>query len=60
MNNTKLISNYINNNELDLKRIIQDFEPYVKTIINNIVSDNLSIEDKEEIIEDVFFVFLEK
>lgn len=56
MNNTNLINDYITNNELDLKRIINDFEPYVKTIIDNLVSNNLNYEDKEEILADTFFV----
>lgn len=56
LNNINLIDNYISNNELDLKRVIKDFEPYVKAIINKIASDNLSYEDKEEVLEDTFFV----
>lgn len=56
MNNTKLIDDYITNNELDLKRIINDFEPYVKSIINKIVGSNLNYEDKEEILADTFFI----
>lgn len=55
MNNN--IKNYLNNdNELDLDKIIVDFSPYVKTIINNMVADNLKKEDKEEILLDTFFI----
>ncbi len=50
------LKDYIQNNELDLDRIVDNFSPYVRTIINNMVSDNLSYEDKEEILSDTFFI----
>ncbi len=53
---TKQITDYIKNNELDLDRIIDDFTPYVKTIINNSASNILSFEDREEIFSDTFFI----
>lgn len=57
MNQTKhLIYEYMQNNELNLDKIMSDFEPYVRKIINNMVSDKLSYEDKEEILSDTFFV----
>lgn len=57
MSQTKhLIYEYQNNDELDLDRIMNDFEPYIRTIINNMVMDNLSYEDKEEILSDAFFI----
>ena len=56
MNASKQIKNYIHNRELDLDKIVDDFSPYIKTIINNMVKNNLSYEDKEEILSDVFFV----
>lgn len=57
MSQTKhLICEYQNNDELDLDRIMNDFEPYIRTIINNMVMDNLSYEDKEEILSDAFFI----
>lgn len=57
MNQTKhLIYEYMQNNELNLDKIMCDFEPYVRTIISNMVSDKLSYEDKEEILSDTFFV----
>lgn len=56
MNNLKEINNYIDKNELDLDRIIDDFTPYVKKIINNMSGENLTYEDKEEILSDTFFV----
>lgn len=56
MNTSKQIKDYIHNKELDLDRIIDDFSPYIRTIIANMVKNNLSYEDKEEIVSDVFFV----
>lgn len=57
MNKAKhLIHEYQKNNELDLDRIMSDFEPYVRTIINNMAMDNLNYEDKEEILSDAFFI----
>lgn len=57
MNKIKQINDYyITKNDLDLHRIIEDFTPYVSTIINNMAYGNLSNEDKEEIQLDVFFV----
>lgn len=56
MDKLKHINNYINSSGLDLDRIVDDYTPYVKTIINNMAKDNLSYEDKEEILSDTFFI----
>lgn len=57
MNKAKhLIYEYQKNDELDLDRIMSDFEPYVRTIINNMAMNNLNYEDKEEILSDAFFI----
>ncbi len=57
MNSSKTIIDYLDKNkELDLNKIIADFSPYIKTIINNMASNILSQEDKEEILLDTFFV----
>ena len=57
MNSSKTIIDYLDKNEeLDLDKIIADFSPYVKTIINNMTSNILSQEDKEEILLDTFYV----
>lgn len=56
MNSTKQINDYILNNELDLDRIVEDFTSYIQTIIYNMVGNNLSNEDKEEILSDTFFI----
>ena len=57
MNSSKTIIDYLDKKEeLDLDKIIADFSPYVKTIINNMTSNILSQEDKEEILLDTFYV----
>lgn len=56
MNSCKEIKYYIKNNELDLERIINEYSSYIAIIINNMASTNLSNEDKEEIISEVFFI----
>ncbi len=56
MSNDKEIKQYIKNNELDLEKIINEYSSYIATIINNMASANLSNEDKEEIISEVFFI----
>ena len=56
MSKTKQINNYNKNQEFDLDRIIDDFTPYVKTVINNMSNNYLSYEDKEEILTDTFFI----
>lgn len=56
MSKDKEIKQYIKNNELDLEKIINEYSSYIATIINNMASTNLSNEDKEEIISEVFFI----
>lgn len=57
MNSEKRLSNYINaNGKIDIDRIIDDFTPYVRKIVNNMSKEYLSYEDKEEIIADTFFI----
>lgn len=56
MINSRNIQDYIYDDILDLDKIVDDFSPYLKTIINNMVGNNLSIEDKEEILSDTFFI----
>lgn len=48
-----LISNYKNNNELAIEDIVAQYSNYVYKIIKNI-SKNISNEDTEEILLDVF------
>ena len=51
----KTIKHYIKNGILDLDKMVDDYTSYIKTIITNMVGYNLSNEDKEEILIDVFF-----
>lgn len=56
MNEKKKMENYIINKNIDLDRIVDDYTPYLRKIIQNMASNNLSEEDKEEIIQDTFFI----
>lgn len=60
MKEKKELENYIANNCIDLDRLIDDYTPYLRTIIKNMVNNNLPEEDKEEIIIDTFFVLWKK
>lgn len=50
------LENYYKNNEIDIDQIIEDFAPYITTVIKNGTDNSLSFEDKEEIFSDTFFV----
>ncbi len=56
MNYKDSIENYTNKSQVDWNKIIDDFTPYIKKIINNMVNEALMQEDKEEILLDVFFI----
>ena len=56
MKEKKELSNYINNNSLDIDKLVDNYTPYIRTIIQNMTYNNLSLEDKEEIITDTFFI----
>lgn len=56
MKQVKKLENYYKNNEIDMDQIIEDFTPYITTIINNGTNDKISFEDKEEIFSDTFFI----
>lgn len=53
MKETNIIKQYIENEKLNIEKIINDYTPYLYTIVNNKRS-NLKEEDIEEIISDVF------
>ena len=53
---SKNIKDYIKDNKLNIEKIFEDYSPYIKKIINNMVNENLSSEDKEEILIDTIFV----
>lgn len=52
----KELDRYIFDGKIDMDMIIDDYTPYLRTVIQNMVGDKLSKEDKEEIILDTFFV----
>ena len=56
MKDLKQLEYYYKNNEFDMDRIIEDFTPYITTIINKGTNNKLSFEDKEEIYSDTFFI----
>ena len=56
MKDKKEIESYIKNNKIDLDKLVDDYTPYLRKVIQNMVNNNLSEEDKEEIILDTFFV----
>lgn len=56
MNYLKQIEDYYKvSNQIDWDKIIDDYTPYINTIINN-MANSLSYEDKEEILLDTFFM----
>jgi hypothetical protein len=56
LNDLKQIEDYYKvSNQIDWDKIIDDYTPYINTIINN-MADSLSYEDKEEILLDTFFM----
>lgn len=57
MKEKKELENYIINGNIDLDRIVDDYTPYLRKIIQNMVNNNLSEEDKEEIILDTFLYY---
>ena len=53
MKKDNLIKDYVQNNQLNIEEIMQNYTPYIYTIIKN-KNSNLTSEDIEEIISDVF------
>ena len=59
MKERKLIKDYKkDNNELDLEKIVDEYNSYIHKIIKNINYYRFSNEDIEEIVADTFFIFL--
>ena len=56
MKESKQLEDYYIDNEIDIDQIIEDFTPYITTIINKGTNNKLSFEDKEEIFSDTFFI----
>ena len=49
MNELKQLEDYLVDDEIDIDKIIDDFTPYITSIINRETNQMLSFEDKEEI-----------
>ena len=56
MNERNKISNFKYGNKLDIEKIIEEYSNYVFKVIKNMCGNNLTMEDIEEIILDVFLV----
>ncbi len=56
MEEKKLIKFYKQNAELNLEKIIEEYNPYIHQIIRNMNYYTLSNEDIEEIVADTFFI----
>ncbi len=50
------IEKYLDDNDINIEKLINDYSGYIYVIIKNITKDVLSNEDVEEIISDVFVV----
>lgn len=59
MKQYKILEDYVKNEQLNIEQVIKDYSGYVYTAIINIAG-NLSDEDIEEILSDVFFIFWKK
>lgn len=59
MKQYKILEDYVENEQLNIEQVIKDYSGYVYTAIINIAG-NLSDEDIEEILSDVFFIFWKK
>lgn len=54
MEKENTIKDYIINCELDIEKMINDFTGFIYTVIENNSKNQLSVQDKEEILSDVF------
>ena len=60
LDDSNKIKLFLKNNELDLEKIVEVYTPYISKIIDNMGRDFLNEEDKEDIISDVLFYFMEQ
>lgn len=56
MNKLKDKQQYLQNENLDMENIVKEYTSFLNSIINNKVNNTLSLEDKEEILTDAFFI----
>lgn len=53
----KTIDKYIENDELNIEKVINEYSGYIYIIVKNLAKETISKEDIEEIISDVFVTF---
>lgn len=53
----KTIDKYIENDALNIEKVINEYSGYIYIIVKNLVKETISKEDIEEIISDVFVTF---
>ena len=56
MNELKNKEEYLQNEKFDMDKIIKEYTSFINSFINNNVNSTLSLEDKEEILTDTFFI----
>ncbi len=56
MKEGKIIKYYKNNNELDIEKIVDEYNNYIHKVIKNMNYYKFSNEDIEEIVADTFFI----
>lgn len=56
MNELKSKEEYLQNEKFDMENIVKEYTSFLNSIINNKVNSTLSLEDKEEILTDAFFI----
>lgn len=56
MKKNKILKDYMENKELNIEQIINDYSGYIYTIIKNVSNQEFKKEDIEEMISDTFFV----
>ena len=53
----KTIDKYIENDELNIEKVINEYSGYIYIIVKNLAKETISKEDIEEILSDVFVTF---
>ncbi len=56
MNKEQLIYEYMDNDKLNIEKIVKDYSGYIRTVVTNSSKNYFSPEDVEEIVTDTFFI----
>lgn len=56
MNKEHLINEYVKDGELNIEKIVKDYNSYIRTIVTNSSKNYFSNEDIEEVVSDAFFI----